>query len=110
MAKSFYLTVLGSIIAMFWLAGSPRAQTGGSTALTGAITSTEEGPMDGVIVSAKKKGSTVTVSVVSDAKGRYNFPGGRLDAGTYAVSMRATGYELDNPGPVEIAAGKATEL
>src|SRR5437773_8519992 len=48
-----------------------RAETSSSVALTGQVTSAEEGPMEGVIVSAKKAGSTITVSVVSDEQGRY---------------------------------------
>jgi hypothetical protein len=34
--------------------------------------------MEGVLVSAKRAGSTITVTVVSDAKGRYAFPANRL--------------------------------
>jgi hypothetical protein len=47
-----------------------RAQNPAPPALTGQVTSDAEGAMEGVIVSAKKAGSTVTVSVVSDAQGR----------------------------------------
>jgi virginiamycin B lyase len=36
-------------------------------ALTGQVTSDAEGAMEGVVVSAKKTGSTVMVSVISDA-------------------------------------------
>jgi streptogramin lyase len=60
--------------------------------------------MEGVVVSAKRDGSTITVSVVSDAQGQYSFPRDRLEPGTYAISMRAVGYDLTNPGPVELAA------
>ncbi len=35
-------------------------------ALTGQVTSDEEGPMEGVVVSAKLDGSTISVSVMSD--------------------------------------------
>ena len=35
-------------------------------ALTGQVSSAEEGRMEGVVVSAKKDGSALTVSVVSD--------------------------------------------
>ena len=45
--------------------------------LTGKVTSAEEGAMEGVLVSAKKTGSTITVTVVSDATGRYSLPGGQ---------------------------------
>ena len=34
--------------------------------------------MEGVLVRAKKDGSNITVTVVSDQKGEYSFPGGRL--------------------------------
>ena len=44
------------------------------SALTGQVTSAEEGPMEGVVVSAKKDGSTISVSVVTDAQGRFAFP------------------------------------
>ena len=36
-----------------------------AAALAGQVASTEEGPMEGVIVSAKKDGSTITVSVIT---------------------------------------------
>ena len=58
-----------------------RAQSQPPAALTGHVTSEAQGAMEGVVVSAKKAGSTVTVSVVSDAQGRYSFPANRLSAG-----------------------------
>src|SRR5262249_51697185 len=64
-------------------------------ALTGSVSSQEEGPMEGVLVSAKKAGSTMRVTVASDQMGRYAFPRNRLEPGTYALSIRAVGYELD---------------
>ena len=63
--------------------------------------------MEGVLVSAKKSGSTITVTVVSDARGRYAFPAGRLGSGRYALSIRAGGYDLDSPTAVDIASGKS---
>ena len=62
-----------------------RAQSQPPAALTGHVTSEAEGAMEGVVVSAKKAGSTVTVSVVSDAQGRYSFPANRLSAGKYSL-------------------------
>ena len=53
--------------------------------------------MEGVVVSAKKVGGKVTVSVVSDHEGRYAFPGDRLAAGEYEIRIRATGYDAANP-------------
>jgi virginiamycin B lyase len=77
----------------------------GAAALTGQVSSAEEGAMEGVLVSAKKAGSTITVTVVSDAQGHYSFPAGKLDAGSYALAIRAIGYELDSPKTAEVAAG-----
>ena len=51
--------------------------------------------MEGVVVSAKKDGSTISVSVVTDAQGRYAFPAARLEPGRYTLKARAAGYEID---------------
>ena len=74
-------------------------------ALAGQVTSTTEGPMEGVVVTAKRHDSTIAVSVVSDADGRYRFPADRLQAGPHALSIRAVGYlrpgdgnSVQNPG------------
>src|SRR5882757_10102213 len=83
-----------------------RGQTPSSVGLTGQVTSKEEGPMEGVIVSAKKEGSTITVSVSSDQQGRYRFPRERMEPGTYSLKMRAAGYDLDDVGPVQVNADK----
>jgi virginiamycin B lyase len=83
------------------------AQAQNAPALTGRVTSAEEGPMEGVLVSAKKDGSTITISVVSDPKGEYSFPADRLEAGRYAIAIRAAGYNLDAPKAVDIAGGGA---
>jgi virginiamycin B lyase len=74
-------------------------------ALTGQVGSAEEGAMEGVVVSAKKDGSTITVSVVSDAKGRFAFPASRLEPGHYALKARAAGYELDGASSAEVLSG-----
>jgi virginiamycin B lyase len=63
-------------------------------ALTGQVTSDAEGKMEGVVVSARKAGSTVTTSVISDAQGRYSFPADRLSPGKYSIAIRAVGYEI----------------
>ena len=79
-----------------------RAQT--PAALTGQVTSGEEGPMEGVLVSAKKAGSTITITVVSDAQGNYSFPAAKLEPGQYSLRIRAVGYDLDRPASVDLAA------
>lgn len=76
-------------------------------ALTGKVNA-EQGPLEGVLVSAKKDGSTVTITVVSDKDGRYSFPAAKLEPGQYAMRIRAVGFDLDldNAKPVTVAAGK----
>ncbi|HWH78267.1 MAG TPA: carboxypeptidase-like regulatory domain-containing protein, partial [Candidatus Binatus sp.] len=79
-------------------------------ALTGQVNSVEEGAMEGVLVSAKRDGATVTITVVSDSKGQYSFPGSKLAPGRYALAIRAVGYELETSQPAEVVAQKTTQL
>src|SRR6185436_15762205 len=83
--------------------GCAHAQT---AALSGRVSSQDEGGMEGVVVSARRAGSTITVSVVSDAQGRYSFPSNRLEPGQYALKIRAAGYVLEGPGSVSVGAQK----
>jgi streptogramin lyase len=94
-----------SVAALLWLAPLPATAADTAAAvLTGKVSSAEEGAMEGVLVSAKKAGSTITVTVVTDKDGRYSFPAGRLEPGDYALSIRAAGYELGGPAKAEVAA------
>jgi virginiamycin B lyase len=72
--------MLSSAVILFQ--APPVAAANSNAALTGQVTSEAEGAMEGVVVSAKKEGSTVTVSVISDAQGRFSFPavGGQIPA------------------------------
>src|SRR5437870_1372898 len=83
------------------LVTSGLAQAAGK--LTGQVTSAEEGAMEGVVVSAKKDGSTIAISVVSDDKGNFSFPSAKLEPGKYTLRIRAIGYELDGPKSVGVA-------
>jgi streptogramin lyase len=80
------------------------AQSGAS--LTGKVTSAEEGAMEGVLVTAKKPGSTIATTVVTNKDGVYSFPASRLEPGQYDIKIRAAGYDLDGKGAAEVAAGK----
>ena len=62
------------------------------TSLSGQVASAEEGPMEGVLVSAKRQGSTITVTVVSDAKGEFAFPAGRLEPGAGMIPPCGASY------------------
>src|SRR5580698_10723559 len=104
------LLAAAAALAALLLQGALPASAQSAAALSGAVSSAKEGPMEGVVVSAKKDGSTITVSVVSDDKGHFNFPANRLDPGHYTISIRAVGYDLDGPKDATIAAGQADKI
>jgi len=91
-------------------AGMPGLATAQSNApvLAGRVSSADEAAMEGVLVSAKRAGATITVTVVSDRDGRYAFPAGRLAPGNYVLATRAVGYDLDGTDKVTVAAGGTT--
>ena len=104
------LRVAAAAVAAWLLvsAGSAVAQAAPPT-LSGKIASDREGPMEGVLVSAKKPGQTITVTVVSDANGDYAFPADRLGAGLYELTISAACYSLEGSGIVDLAPGKTTK-
>jgi virginiamycin B lyase len=106
--RSLLLIVTAALAVILYQAGSTalRGETTGAAALTGQVSSADEGAMEGVLVTAKKTGSTISITVVSDETGRYRFPAGKLEPGQYSLRMRAVGYEMDDPGVIDTAAGK----
>ena len=83
-------------------AGPVAAQAPSPSALAGQVTSQEEGAMEGVLVSAKRAGSTMTLTVVSNDQGHYSFPRDRLEPGKYSVAIRAVGYELPSAAAAQV--------
>jgi virginiamycin B lyase len=78
--------------------------------LTGQVTAPEGGAMEGVLVSAQKDQSPISITVVSDRNGRFSFPAAKLAAGHYALRIRATGYELDGPQAADVADHKTANI
>ena len=72
--------------SVFTITGLVGAQ---AQSLSGTVSSAEEGQMEGVLVSAKKEGATVTTTVVTNDKGEFSFPAGRLEPGKYTITTRA---------------------
>ena len=95
------------LAAMSLLAVPVTALPGFAESLSGQVSSAEQGAMEGVLVSAKKDGTTITITVVTNDKGQYSFPAGRLEPGHYAITIRAAGYQLDAAKAVDVAAGAA---
>jgi virginiamycin B lyase len=79
-----------------------------SPAVTGQVTSLAEGAMEGVLVSAKREGSNMTITVVSNAQGIFAFPKDKLQPGRYAITIRAAGYVLPGPDKVVEVTGSST--
>jgi virginiamycin B lyase len=106
--KSIALASAAGLAALVPQVAPVLAQT--AAALSGEVTSAKEGAMEGVVVSARKDGSTITVSVISDDKGHFSFPASRLDPGHYAISTRAIGYDLDGPKDTTVTAGQEDKI
>ena len=98
-------TVICRAVAACLVLSTAVAYAQGTVALTGQVSSAEEGAMEGVVVSAKRDGSTISISVVTDAGGRFAFPAARLEPGHYTLKARAAGFEIDGASAADIAAG-----
>src|ERR1700680_1472939 len=106
--KRVLLIAGGALAAILFQTASARlhAEPQTASALSGLATSAEEGPMEGVVISAKKDGSTISISVVTNAAGRFAFPVARLEPGHYTLSARAAGYEPDGAMAADVASGQ----
>src|SRR4051812_23661704 len=104
MRSEKFLLLAGVGFAAVFFAGGVHAWAQNAPSLSGKVSSPTEPAMEGVIVGARKDGSNITVSVVSDDKGNFSFPAGRLAAGRYKLSIRAIGYDLQSPKEIDIAA------
>lgn len=76
--------------------------------LTGIVQTLKKSRLEGVLVSARKSDSDVTVTVVSNAQGRYTFPAAKISPGQYSLAVRAAGYELDSPVSINVQAYSRT--
>lgn len=104
MKKNIFVVAAALTAASITLSSSVRAQSMASTALSGVVHSAKEPLMEGVLVTAKKVGSTMSTTVVTDQNGHYQFPQGRLDAGHYKLTIRAIGYDLEGSHEVDVSA------
>src|SRR5262245_38129872 len=100
------LTASAAVLVLPGASGNVWAQAATPAAITGVVTSEAEGAMEGVVVTARKAGAKFSVSVVSDAQGRYSFPANRLEPGQYALTIRAVGFDLSGKATADVAAAK----
>src|SRR5215471_11978611 len=104
--RALFLLIALFLVYVYFQPAPDRAQAAPSIALSGQVSSAEEGQMEGVLVSAKKAGSTITITVVSDEQGRYRFPASKLPPGQYGLRIRAVGYDLESAREVTVTSGQ----
>jgi streptogramin lyase len=102
--RSLLLASAATVIAGLAMTASAQAA---DQILSGAIASSTGQKLDGVTVSAKRDGSTITTSVYTDATGNYYFP--PLPAGKYNVWAQALGFE-QTKAVVDLSANKKQDL
>src|ERR1700716_4522541 len=103
MRSKLLLSLTASAAVMLFHPTTQTVWAQGQAALTGRVSSEAEGKMEGVVVTAKKPGSIVEVSVTTDEQGRYAFPENRLEPGNYTISIRAVVYDINSPTTETVA-------
>ena len=108
--KSLLLASAATLLALaLWPSFHPTAAQGGSSALAGQVSSARDGRMEGVLVTAKRAGSTISTTVVSGADGTYSFPHDRLQPGRHEITIRATGHVMP-AATIDVAATGTARL
>src|SRR5262249_25128886 len=92
------------------MALTPGTHAQSGAALTGTVSSSQEGKMEGVLVTARGEGANFDVTVVSDAQGKYSFPRSYIGPGKYTIKIRAVGFDLTSPATVEVPDAKPATL
>ena len=93
--------LLASVAGLVLVGGVSAASA--DQLLTGSITSASGQKLEGVLVSAKKEGSTITTSVYTDQNGEYFFPA--MADGKYDVWAQTLGFKTGK-GAVDLSATK----
>ncbi|HWN51062.1 MAG TPA: carboxypeptidase regulatory-like domain-containing protein [Xanthobacteraceae bacterium] len=97
--------LLASVAGLVLVGGVSAASA--DQLLTGSITSASGQKLEGVLVSAKKEGSTITTSVYTDQNGEYFFPA--MADGKYDVWAQTLGFKTAK-GAVDLSATKHQDL
>jgi len=73
-----------------------------AASITGSVKGTDGKPFVGAFVVAENTANKMTVTVLSDAQGRYHI--NNLPAATYSVQVTSIGYKADPHNGVALAA------
>ena len=98
------------LLVLWYPRSGDVAAVNSPAALAGAVHSREEGPMEGVLVTARADGAKFSVTVASDERGRYSVPARVLQPGHYTISTRAVGYDQVTAGRIDVAGEKEAKL
>lgn len=109
MACSFVRILQFGILSLALGVAGLQAQDA-APALSGRVTAQIEGPLEGILITARKAGATFSVTVVSDSKGHYVFRRKDLGPGQYTLGIRAVGYQLESPGRAPVITQNPTSL
>jgi streptogramin lyase len=89
------------------LFGAPLQADAADVILSGVIKSTTGEAMNGVMVSAKPQGGTITTTVLTDEAGRYYFP--PLPPGQYRVWAQALAFQTGK-GEMDLGAARTRDF
>ena len=100
-------TTTALCLSLTVIASSASSADAAEVVLSGSIKSAAGEKMEGVTVSAKAEGSTITTTVFTDETGAYYFP--PLEAGKYKVWAQALSFETTK-SDVDLAAKKSQDF
>jgi len=103
----FHSMLLASAAAVVAGLGMTVSAQAADQILSGSIATAAGQKLDGVVVSAKREGSTITTSVYTDATGNYYFP--PMAAGKYNIWAQTLGFE-QTKAQVDLSANKKQDL
>ena len=104
-SSSHFVLTAAAILAFFLPAAYAAVP---HVALSGRVTSPQGTPMEGVLVSATRVGSTITTTVVSNRGGDYEFLASSVGPGPYRLEISAIGYALAGSSSVSVRGGSTT--
>jgi hypothetical protein len=87
---------------------SPRAQTGGTTRLSGRAVDTGGNPLPGVTLTLT--GNGVSATAVTDGTGRFQLDAFVISSAGYSLTASLVGFETTTPTRVRTVPGETTVL
>jgi streptogramin lyase len=103
-ATRFWMAALIAGLTIVALTAKTAPAPAAGVVLTGSVASDSGQKMEGVTVSAKAEGQSITTSVFTDERGNYYFPPS-MASGKYKVWAQAEGY---SPGKADVQLNEGT--